>query len=671
MKTATPLSYGQFVLLQVVCICTSLLSLVGSSLIIVCILRQRRTQAVLVGRDALHQFLLGLSLSDLIASSALLTSTIMLPKDSLPDVPWALGNQATCSASAFLYICAATGTAFYNCFISIHFWRTVRATRQRAGTCCGAQQRSHWLLIAAHATALIVSLQFALAGILTDGYAAHPFLGICFFKPPPQNPACQQQNATNNSTTGTGTGTSNYNDTLSACEPTVGFHIGRISIFTIFILAVISISFTISLTRRVRENFRRSQRFSSRRWSSPPQHHTNPAATSGSSNQFPSGAITSAASSSTTFRPSISLGLQRMSSWRQPSFRRQSSADNDHHQQQEQQDQRLKDVARQAFWYTAAYCNTFFFPVVATVVVNVTDANFNRGQPGFYTLLFFLALCMPLQGALNAIVFLRPRYKAWQRYFKHNDMKRHRQSSARNVSTRVQTTTKNRANDDEDEPSSRHDPESSCNIDHSSRTAAVTVTTTEALPASSSATVSATKHGRHRNEGMPFWTTILRKAVMEDVPSIRQRRRVVDVPRMTSTDPALDDPVHIVDTSSRNTQSNTSCCRGANINMEENDSITNNDDTAASSSIVLSRPALASAEEPVSELELSSGDIKSPPSSSPLTTCQEAGSISDDDGDDCGPEQVSDSNAGTEEETIHVVRAHVSWEPRSDLTPRS
>ena len=87
---------------------------------------QRKKRSVQT--ETLHQILAGLSICDILASLTLGTVTLMLPADLFDDVPWAIGNEASCTASASLYVLFATAANGYNGWLSLHFWRSVRNT---------------------------------------------------------------------------------------------------------------------------------------------------------------------------------------------------------------------------------------------------------------------------------------------------------------------------------------------------------------------------------------------------------------------------------------------------------------------------------------------------------------------------------------------------------------
>ena len=128
-------NYGSFLsccltvlALHVISKSTSFLSICGSSMIMISIFSRN-----LFRKEILHQFLLGLSISDLATSITLMLAPNMVPKGSLKDAPWVFGNEITCDISAFFQKLSWTVTAFYNCFISVYFWKVIRERRRGAG----------------------------------------------------------------------------------------------------------------------------------------------------------------------------------------------------------------------------------------------------------------------------------------------------------------------------------------------------------------------------------------------------------------------------------------------------------------------------------------------------------------------------------------------------------
>mmetsp|Transcript_12561 Transcript_12561/g.29115 ORF Transcript_12561/g.29115 Transcript_12561/m.29115 type:complete len:286 (-) Transcript_12561:545-1402(-) len=60
-------------------------------------------------------------------------------------------------------------------------------------------------------------------------------------------------------------------------------------------------------------------------------------------------------------------------------------------------------VANQALWHVGAFCLTFFFPTLNRVVEQVTSQT-------YFALVFLHAVFKPMQGLLNYLVYIRPRY---------------------------------------------------------------------------------------------------------------------------------------------------------------------------------------------------------------------------------------------------------------------
>jgi len=60
-------------------------------------------------------------------------------------------------------------------------------------------------------------------------------------------------------------------------------------------------------------------------------------------------------------------------------------------------------VANQALWYVAAFYLTFLFPTINRVVEQVTSQT-------YFPLVFLHAITKPMQGLLNYLVYIRPRF---------------------------------------------------------------------------------------------------------------------------------------------------------------------------------------------------------------------------------------------------------------------
>jgi hypothetical protein len=100
---------------------TSVLSLIGSSIILGHVMKIRGTRAY----SPRHRLLAGMSVCDLMASAAMFLTSWPIPKDYLWPTQWNVGNQATCTAQGF-FSQMALGTNAYNCCLAIYYLLTIR-----------------------------------------------------------------------------------------------------------------------------------------------------------------------------------------------------------------------------------------------------------------------------------------------------------------------------------------------------------------------------------------------------------------------------------------------------------------------------------------------------------------------------------------------------------------
>ena len=156
---------------------TSFLSMVGSSLIMICIFRQRAKRPVV--KDTLHQLLLGLSASDWLLSLGIFTSPYMVPSGALQDYPWYLGNDATCTVSAFTVTWLALSAASYNGFLAMHFWRSVRNSHKKTASRRARSEKT--FAGVAHLVSIGVPGFVAIFALVGQYYKPHPFLTVCYF----------------------------------------------------------------------------------------------------------------------------------------------------------------------------------------------------------------------------------------------------------------------------------------------------------------------------------------------------------------------------------------------------------------------------------------------------------------------------------------------------------
>jgi uncharacterized membrane protein len=101
---------------------TAMASVVGSSLIIrdVILLKENMPD----GLSTRHRLLAGMSVCDIISSSAWFLTSWPVPKD-MPFGLWNVGNQHTCSAQGF-FVQLAIGTVMYNACLALYYLLVIR-----------------------------------------------------------------------------------------------------------------------------------------------------------------------------------------------------------------------------------------------------------------------------------------------------------------------------------------------------------------------------------------------------------------------------------------------------------------------------------------------------------------------------------------------------------------
>jgi hypothetical protein len=76
---------------------------------------------------------------------------------------------------------------------------------------------------------------------------------------------------------------------------------------------------------------------------------------------------------------------------------------------------RQKAVATQAILYTLVYLNSCFWMALAEGIRNVEKLSDNEvSYTGKYAMFWLVYFFVPLQGALNFVVYIRPRYHTWR-----------------------------------------------------------------------------------------------------------------------------------------------------------------------------------------------------------------------------------------------------------------
>lgn len=113
------MSEGQFLALALVPVFTAVLSMCGSTLIILDIVYDRQKR-----RSVYHRIMLVFSFFDLINSLSMGITTLPVPADL--GVLWAIGNDATCNFQGYIAQMGGTACMLYNATLTIYFVQVIR-----------------------------------------------------------------------------------------------------------------------------------------------------------------------------------------------------------------------------------------------------------------------------------------------------------------------------------------------------------------------------------------------------------------------------------------------------------------------------------------------------------------------------------------------------------------
>jgi hypothetical protein len=155
--TASSFSSTQEKVISIVPVCSSLLSIFGSTTILASALKTRASREW----TTYTRLLICLSVVDIIFSATMASSTFLLPSDTSKRV-WAFGTDGTCTALGFLSQ-FSYAISFYNAHLSFYF--LLRA-RFRFTNHYIARKVEPWM----HTTAMLFPLVTALTGAAMDIY---------------------------------------------------------------------------------------------------------------------------------------------------------------------------------------------------------------------------------------------------------------------------------------------------------------------------------------------------------------------------------------------------------------------------------------------------------------------------------------------------------------------
>jgi len=154
---------------------SSLLSLFGSFTIIYLVFQ--RPNVLRDPAKLYHRIILGISVLDVIVTSACLLSLFLTRSDI--DLPLAIGNVATCNFVGFLFT-FYLGSCVYNCMLSLYYVLTVRFGVSQTTI---SKRYEPWV----HIVAFLVPFPFAIAAVLFESINPTLFNGICTFSAFPMN----------------------------------------------------------------------------------------------------------------------------------------------------------------------------------------------------------------------------------------------------------------------------------------------------------------------------------------------------------------------------------------------------------------------------------------------------------------------------------------------------
>ena len=120
LETFSKLSTSQQIILAILPIPSSILSVIGSTVIIYIARKSREAK----GWNPYHRLLLGMSVCDIIFSITLGLNIFLLPRETSQRI-WVMGNHATCSAMGF-FIQFSYSALLYNAMLSFYFLLTAR-----------------------------------------------------------------------------------------------------------------------------------------------------------------------------------------------------------------------------------------------------------------------------------------------------------------------------------------------------------------------------------------------------------------------------------------------------------------------------------------------------------------------------------------------------------------
>ncbi len=166
---------SNFVTISILLRASASISIIASALLIVHVLRSHQGLST-----TYHRLMCGLSIADIISSSAFAVGSLMAPKEMSYMIPGARGNGGTCTTQGFFVVVGTLMSVYYNCSICFYYLAIIKYNRSDAYI---AKKLERWL----HVIPITVALMNGFMFVAVKGY--NKWSNICF-KVPYDPPHC-------------------------------------------------------------------------------------------------------------------------------------------------------------------------------------------------------------------------------------------------------------------------------------------------------------------------------------------------------------------------------------------------------------------------------------------------------------------------------------------------
>ncbi|CAJ1962358.1 unnamed protein product [Cylindrotheca closterium] len=362
----------QMKIISLLVIPSSILSFIGSSLIIYNVSHDRK-------KSPYRRLLLALSVCDIIATSAFVTSPFLTTAGLKHTFVWSFGNPTSCAVQGAITQ-FSVAAQLYSCCLSFYFLLTIRYGMRETTFEKRLEKIMHFVVIT-------FALGAATTGLVTGMfYPSHVGPG-CWWSHPPEGDICA-------------------NDSCGA-EKMAWIFAGFPTLLCIFAIAINNLLLYCHVRSTVLQGQQRAIEIE-RKLSTYNKNQRAGSDDDNNSIKMSSGKFSNW--DSETKRGSSMLGSGRWGSSEKPRSVLRSS---------DKQWQRVKDVGKQSFLYVGAY----FLCFSATIVKQGLDGQGLDKVEGsgsvFLPLLILQSIFLPAQGLLNFMIHFRPKYIQARRKYTH------------------------------------------------------------------------------------------------------------------------------------------------------------------------------------------------------------------------------------------------------------